>query len=106
LNAMATLDPTPRRISSVEKFARSTEILKRTRDALNGCATTDEAKRLVEDCDKILAKKAPPHVTNELAEARLALAEQLWQARIKICGPSTSEQEHALRLIMTKLAHS
>ena len=55
---------------------------------------------------KLLAKKAPPHVTNELAEARLTLAEQLWQARIKQCGPSTSEHEHALRLIMTKLAHS
>jgi tetratricopeptide (TPR) repeat protein len=106
LNAMATLDPTPRRISSVEKFARSTEILKLTRDALNSCATTEETKRLVEDCDKVLAKKVPAHVTNELAEARLALAEQLWQARIKTCGPSTSEQEHALRLIMAKLAHS
>lgn len=106
LNAMATLDPTPRRISSVEKFSRSTDILKLTRDALNACATTDEARRLVEDCDNVLAKKAPPHVTNELAEARLALAEKVWQARIKICGPSTSEQEHALRLIMTKLAHS
>jgi tetratricopeptide (TPR) repeat protein len=106
LNAMATLDPTPRRISSVEKFARSTEILKLARDALNRCSTTGEAKRLVEDCDKVLAKKAPSHATNEVAEARLALAEQLWQARSKICGPSTSEQEHALRLIMTKLAHS
>lgn len=106
LNAMAILDPTPRRISSNEKFARSNEILKLTRDALQACSTTDEAKRLVEDCDKVLAKKAPPHVTNELAEARLALAEQLWQARIKTCGPSTSEPEHALRLIMTKLAHS
>ncbi len=106
LNAMATLDPTPRRISSGEKFARSNRILKLTRDSLNSCASTGEAKRLVEDCDKVLAKKAPSHVTNELAESRLALAEQLWQARIKICGPSTSEQEHALRLIMTKLAHS
>jgi tetratricopeptide (TPR) repeat protein len=106
LNALATLDPTPRRISSVEKFARSTEILKLTRDALSSCAATDEAKRLLEDCDKVLSKKAPSPVTNEVAEARLARAEQLWQARIKICGPSTSEQEHALRLIMTKLSHS
>jgi tetratricopeptide (TPR) repeat protein len=106
LNAMATIDPTPRRLSSAEKFARSTEILKLVRDALNGCAKTDDARRMVNECDKVLAKKAPPHVTNELAEARLALAEQLWQARIKTCGPSTSEDEHALRLIMTKLAHS
>jgi tetratricopeptide (TPR) repeat protein len=106
LNAMAAIDPTPRRLSSAEKFARSTEILKLTRDALNGCAKTDDARHMLDDCDKLLAKKAPPHVTNELAEARLALAEQLWQARTKTCGSSTSEQEHALRLIMTKLAHS
>jgi len=106
LNAMATIDPTPRRLSSTEKFARSTEILKLTRDALNGCAKTDEARRMLDECDTMLTKKTPAHVTNELAEARLALAEQLWQARMRSCGPSTSEQEHALRLIMTKLAHS
>ena len=106
LNAMATIDPTPRRLSSSEKFARSTEILKLTRDALNGCAKTDDVRRMLDDCDRVLAKKAPPHVTNEMAEARLALAEQLWQARLKTCGASTSEDEHPLRLIMTKLAHS
>ncbi len=106
LNAMATIDPTPRRLSSAEKFARSTQILQLTRDALNSCAKTADARRMVDDCDKLLAKQAPPHVTNEMSEARLALAEQLWQARIKLCGPSTSEDEHALRLIMTKLAHS
>lgn len=106
LNAMATIDPTPRRLSSAEKFARSTRILKLTRDALNGCAKWDEAQRLVDESDKVLSKKAPANVTNELAESRLALAEQLWQAHIKLCGPGTSEQEHALRLIMTKLAHS
>ena len=73
---------------------------------LNGCAKTDEARRMLDECDTMLTKKTPAHVTNELAEARLALAEQLWQARMRSCGPSTSEQEHALRLIMTKLAHS
>jgi tetratricopeptide (TPR) repeat protein len=106
LNAMATIDPTPRRLSSAEKFARSTKILQLTRDALNSCAKTEAARRMVDDGDKMLSKQAPPHVTNELSEARLALAEQLWQARIKLCGPSSPEQEHALRLIMTKLAHS
>jgi tetratricopeptide (TPR) repeat protein len=106
LNAMATIDPTPRRLSSAEKFARSTKILQLTRDALNGCAKTEEARRMVDDCDKLLAKGVPAHVTNEMSEARLTLAEQLWQARIKLCGPSSSEQEHALSLIMTKLSHS
>jgi tetratricopeptide (TPR) repeat protein len=106
LNAMASIDPTPRRLSSAEKFARSTQILRLTRDALNGCAKTQESQRMVDNCDKVLAENVPPHVTNEMSEARLTLAEQLWQARIQLCGASSSEQEHALRLIMTKLAHS
>jgi hypothetical protein len=80
--------------------------LQLTRDALKSCGNTVETQRMVDDCDKVLAKKVTPHVTNELAEARLTLAKQLWQARVKTCGASTSEEEHALRLIMTQLAHS
>lgn len=106
LNAMATIDPTPRRLSSDEKFARSTQILQLTRDALNSCAKTEEARQMADIADKLLAQPAPRHVTNEMSEARLTLAEQLWQTRMKLCGPSTSEQEHALRLVMTKLLHS
>ena len=107
-NIMAGIDPTPRRLSSADKYARATDILKMARDALDRCASdrVDELRRMVEECDKALAKKPPAHVTNELAEARLTYAEQLWTARIKTCGASTSEAEQPLRLIMAKLAHS
>ena len=106
-NRISALDPTPRRLKSAEKFARSTEILQLARDAVNACASpAGDLKGMVADADKMLAEKTPAHVTNELAEARLAFAEQLWQARTKTCGPSTSAQEQPLRLIMTKLAHS
>jgi|HubBroStandDraft_6_1064221.scaffolds.fasta_scaffold68259_2 tetratricopeptide (TPR) repeat protein len=106
-NRISALDPTPRLLRSAEKFARSTEILQLARDALNGCAgNTDGLRRMVEDADKMLAEKAPAHVTNELAEARLTAAELMWQARIKTCGASTADQEQPLRLIMAKLAHS
>ncbi|HML17262.1 MAG TPA: hypothetical protein VK419_09555, partial [Bryobacteraceae bacterium] len=40
----------------------------------------------------------------ELAEDRLALAEQLWQTRLTSCGLSTSADEESLRLVMAKLA--
>ncbi len=107
-NTMAAIDPTPRRLSSADKYARATDILKMARDALDRCVSdrVDEVRRMVEECDKALAKKPPAHLTNELAEARLTYAEQLWQARIKTCGASTSGAEQPLRLIMAKLAHS
>ena len=106
-NRMTALDPTPRHLKSADKFARSTEILQLSRAALNGCiGPADPLRRMLDDADKMLAEKAPAHVTNELAEARLTFAEQLWQARTKTCGASTSAEEQPLRLIMAKLAHS
>ena len=111
-NAVIALDPTPRRLSSAEKFARSTQILKLARDALDRClgnhaaGNVDDMRKMVDASDKMLAEKTPAHVTNELSEARLTFAEQLWQARVKACGPNTSDQEEALSLIMMKLARS
>ncbi len=47
--------------------------------------------------------KLPARITNEMAEKKLALAEQMWRDRIKACGVSTSTEEEPLRLIMAKL---
>ena len=109
---ITALDPTPRRLRSSEKYARSTQILKLARDALARCvnsghpANANELQQMIADADKVLAAKPPAHVTNELAEARLTLAEQLWQGRMKACGGSANGQEEALRLILAKLSHS
>lgn len=109
---LASIDPTPRHMSSSEKFARSTEILKLARDALNEClggirqGPPNSQEQMVEDVDAMLAQRPPTHVTNELAEARLALAAQLWQVRIKTCGASTADRELPLRRIMAKLSRS
>lgn len=105
------IDPTPRRLSSSEKYGRSMRILKLARDALDRCvsgshpANTAALQQMISDCDKLLAQKPPAHVANELAEARLTFAEQLWQARVKTCGSGPTEQEEALKLIMAGLAH-
>ncbi len=109
---LTAIDPTPRQLSSAEKYARATTLLKLARDSLDGCINNhhpnnaDDLRRMVADCDKLLAKKAQGHVTNELAEERLMLAEQLWQARIKACAAGVSDQEQPLRLIIAKLEHS
>jgi thioredoxin-like negative regulator of GroEL len=92
---MAGLDPTLRQLSSAEKYQRSTRILQMTDDALARCTGQLSTSTPV---------KPPAHVTNEMAEEQLGIAERLWQTRIQRCGPSTSPDEEALRLIMAKLA--
>jgi tetratricopeptide (TPR) repeat protein len=101
---MAALDPTVRRLSSMEKFTRSLMILQLARDALAGCAATPEAKDIVASADQVLAKQRGLNVNNALAEERLSMAERVWTARIDTCGVSTAAQEEPLRLIMVKLA--
>jgi len=54
--------------------------------------------------DKFLCCSASLASGIELAEDRLALAEQLWQTRLASCGLSTSADEESLRLVMAKLA--
>lgn len=100
---MAALDPTVRRLGSMEKFERSVRVLRLTRDALAACAHSSDAADLIGSADKVLAQKNARNVNNELAEERLSMAERLWAARIQACGPSTSAEEEPLRLIMGKL---
>ncbi len=93
---MAGLDPTPRQLSSMEKYRRSLHILEMTQAAYGQCTSTPFQPPSPD--------KLPRNVTNELAEEKLTLAEELWRERIKACGVSTSLEEEPLRLIMAKLA--
>lgn len=94
---IAGLDPTPRQLSSMEKYRRSLRILDQVRADYLKCAGALS--------DQTAAPATlPPNINNELAEEKLAQAEEIWRARIKVCGPSTSADEEPLRLIMAKLA--
>jgi tetratricopeptide (TPR) repeat protein len=94
-----SLDPTSRRLSASQKFARATRILQLTRDALARCSANDP---LLHDTDAELERKIRDPGNDE-SEQRLTIAEQLWDARITKCGPSTSTAEEALRLVLVKL---
>jgi tetratricopeptide (TPR) repeat protein len=104
-NTMTALDPTPRQLPSVEKYHRGLRILELSRTSLEKCvAASNKGDESLKAAQDTLSRNAPSHVTNELAEETLALAEKMWQARIKMCGASTSEEEEPLRLIMERLA--
>lgn len=104
-SALTALDPTPRRMPSKEKYERSMRILQLTLAASEPCLNTSAAfGDLLEAGQNALSQKPAMHVSNEASEAILALAEKLWQARVKLCGAGVaSGNEQALRLIMEKL---
>jgi tetratricopeptide (TPR) repeat protein len=96
-SSMTALDPTPRRLSSKEKYARSMRILELARNAFQACGRTDD---LLTPANAALSARTQPDFTNELAEQRLSLAEKLWKARPASCDGN----DEPLRLIIEKLA--
>ncbi len=100
-SSMAALDPTPRHLSSQEKYARSIRILELARNAAVACGQDDE---LVAAAKTALTAKARPNFTNELAEQELTLAGKLWKARPVSCAHDALDSDEPLRLIMEKLA--
>jgi len=114
LNTVTEIDPTLRRLTSAEKYRRSVRILEMTRATLDQClaknppgnsASSDENRQLFQTADAALAQKEPAHVTNEIAEGVLSLAEKLWHAEKTTCGEDASDSDQdALNLIMRKLA--
>jgi tetratricopeptide (TPR) repeat protein len=115
LTEVTTLDPTPRKLESMEKYTRSMRILDMARADLQrhidgnptiaalGTEASTETAQLLKEAADAAAKKTPRNVTNEMAEAALDLAEKMWKARIGVFGAGTAPDEEPLRLIMEKL---
>jgi Tfp pilus assembly protein PilF len=104
---LAKLDPTSRRLGSAEKFARSSQILDRvedeTLDCLKGQPTPDRLHDLLAASAKLRSKKTAAMPSNEAAETRLDIAEQIWKARLQAC-PTQPSTDDPLRILITKMA--
>ena len=109
-STLAALDPTSRKLTSMEKYRRSLRILDLARSDLEQCIAnhlapeSDATLQLLTSANEALTSKPPKDITNEIAEKVLSLAEQAWQTRVKLCGPATSWDEEPLRLIAERLA--
>ncbi|MGA8027991.1 MAG: tetratricopeptide repeat protein [Bryobacteraceae bacterium] len=109
-STLMALDPTPRKLTSMEKYQRSLRILDRTRSDLEECIASHPAldseatEELLISANNVLTGTIPASVTNETAENVLGLAEKAWQTRLKACGASISPNEEPLRLIFQRLA--
>jgi tetratricopeptide (TPR) repeat protein len=109
LNTVVEIDPTVRRLTSEEKYRRSRRILEMASTGLRQCISdhlvggSDELGKVLTAADAAAASKPPAHITNELAEGILNMAETLWRAQNRACG-ETDPRDEALALIMKKLA--
>jgi len=106
VNSLAQMDPTPRRISSVEKYRRSEALLSAVRERIEACsgpgplpATLSTA---MADATQLLATRAPGPVTNERTESLLTAAEKLWAVRPAGCGPGP--EDDPVPILMAKIA--
>jgi tetratricopeptide (TPR) repeat protein len=111
LDTVAELDPTARQLTSAEKYSRSIRILDMARTALDQCVDShpaDETSQLLKGAEATIAAQAPAHITNEIAEGVLSLAEKLWRADRVACADRSSGEKPGdrtvLDLIMNKLA--
>lgn len=106
---LAGLDPTPRGLSSEEKYRRSLRILGWAQEDLEKRIQTQGAEpnagqqALLERAENLMGEQ-PVQVTNELSEGVLGLAERIWQTRLSAGGSATTPDEEPLRLIFMKLA--
>lgn len=92
---LAQLDPTPRRMSTAEKYRRSLRLLDAVRASVEACGGT------VTD-----PPPEPPNrrgITNELTEELLSRAERLWQERMRLC-PDPPAPDDPAPLIIAKLS--
>lgn len=95
---LAILDPTVRRLSSAEKYHRSVEILELARSELDACKPGAAPKPAPADAPKLRGV-----LTNEMAEACLDEAEELWKRREEVCSQPPSPDD-PLRFLMRKLS--
>lgn len=109
-STLTELDPTPRRLSSMEKYRRSLHILQLAYTGLQSCfaktgaAPSSKIAQLLTAAQATIANTNPADVANELSEAVLGLTQKIWEARVEICGANVSSDDEPLRLIMNNLA--
>ena len=103
MGTVNALDPTPRRLPTIEKYQRGGHLVELAAAALRACAAPAKpVTDLLAEADRVGTQKPHGVVSNEMSEARLSLAEQLWRARAETCRPA-SQPDDPLQIIMEKL---
>lgn len=101
---LSSLDPTPRRLASKEKFERSTRVLELAKSDLRACAQLKKVEPRVQPAltEAEAKQKHQRAMTNEAAEALLDEAQTLWKMRQQTCTTPVPESD-PLPLLMSRI---
>jgi tetratricopeptide (TPR) repeat protein len=105
VDQILTMDPTLRGLGAAEQHRRSREVLQSTVKAVEQCFASQDAQpslpvqEQLEAARKVLAATRRPPNYNSAVEANLSLAEQLWEVRMKLCGPVRGSETALARVI-------
>jgi tetratricopeptide (TPR) repeat protein len=86
------LDPTLRGLPGTERYERSRRLLEAVSAQLSDCAAVanirvpDPVLALQKRVREVLLNRSRPRSFGDAAEANLSLAQEVWQARIDLCG--------------------
>jgi len=100
------LDPSARGLSAAEKYGRSRKLVEAALGALDQCLASARGSppaSLVDGARKLLLHRGRPRSYGDASETNLALADQLWKARIDLCGPPQAS-DVVLSKLMTRLS--
>jgi tetratricopeptide (TPR) repeat protein len=102
-----TLDPTQRGLSTAERYRRGIKLVELALEGMNRCVGTPppaDVSDLAEKAKQALMRRVSFARQDEVTEANLDLADQLWQARQKQCKQAPAEADEPLALVIAKLA--
>jgi chloride channel protein, CIC family len=102
------MDPNLSGLTAAEKYARSRELLDAVLNSLDLCVkelkptVSDLDKEAINSAHKLLAEGRRPRSYREASMTNLAYSEQIWNLRLKMCGPSAKDSE-LLSALMSRL---
>ena len=105
VRGVIALDPTPRRLPSIQKYLRSLQLVDLSTAALKACnaaRSSTEGEDLLRVADEVKQEKLRGSPSNELSEKRLDLAESLWRSRLKGC-PDTVDANDPVTIVLNRL---
>jgi hypothetical protein len=93
------MDPSLRGLSSAERARRSLKLLQTAVDALDRCLAGQSGHDDEVSLSNTAERRLKSRIDREPSEANVTLAEQLWDARSRVCGDTAGNEEPLNRLM-------
>jgi len=99
LDDIVGMDPSLRGLSSAERARRSLKLLQTAVDALDRCLAGQSGHDDEVSLSNTAERRLKSRIDREPSEANVTLAEQLWDARSRVCGDTAGNEEPLNRLM-------